>query len=65
MKCELTQQDQEYLSAARGLDLTRDAGPRRYANFSGLKPSVTTYNKAIKLGIYYGFPITPIDTSEG
>jgi hypothetical protein len=57
MKAQLTQDDLNRLSAARGLDLFANHG----RNMEGLKPSVSDYNTAIKKGVYTGSPITPVD----
>lgn len=56
-KVELTQDDRNRLSAARGLprSVLSDAKPDR----SGLLPSVSIYNLSIKLGKLIGVPIVP------
>lgn len=60
-KTQLTQSDLECLDAARGLDLYGSIGNHRlYANKLGLRPSVTDYNRAIKMELYTGRPIEPL-----
>lgn len=58
LKPELSANDRNRLSAARGLPriLLTGAKPDR----SGRLPSVTIYNLAIKLGMVIGVPITPL-----